>query len=49
MPEELAIKEARYKKLWIVQLGQQMAILPPFEDVFRVTRRGLRDAGLITR
>jgi len=49
MSDELAIKEARYKKLWSVRLGQQMATLPPFEDVFRATRRCLRDAGLITR
>ena len=49
MSEELATKEARYKKLWTVRLSQQMATLPPFEDVFRATRRSLRDAGLITR
>ncbi|MBN2192464.1 MAG: nucleotidyl transferase AbiEii/AbiGii toxin family protein [Polyangiaceae bacterium] len=46
---EIAVKEARYRKLWSVRLGQQMARLPPFEDVFRATRRSLRDAGLITR
>ena len=49
MSDELATKEARYKKLWTVRLGQQMATLPPFDDVFRATRRSLRDAGLITR
>ena len=49
MSDELAIKEARYRKLWSVRLGQQMATLPPFEDVFRATRRSLRDAGLITK
>jgi predicted nucleotidyltransferase component of viral defense system len=49
MSEELAIKEARYKKLWAVRLGLQMAMLPPFEDVFRTMRRSLRDAALITR
>ena len=49
MSEELAIKEARYEKLWSVRLGQQMATLPPFDNVFRATRRNLRDAGLITR
>ncbi len=47
MSVELAIKEARYKKLWSVRLGQQMVTLPPFEDVFRATRRSLRDARLI--
>lgn len=47
MSDELATKEARYKKLWSVRLGQQMVTLPPFEDVFRATRRSLRDARLI--
>lgn len=49
MSDELATKEGRYKKLWSIRLGQQMATLPPFEDVLRATRRSLRDAGLITR
>ena len=49
MSDELAIKEARYKKLWAIRLGQQMAKLPPFDDVFRATRRSLREAGLIPR
>jgi len=49
MTAELATKEARYKKLWAVRLGQQMATLPPFDDVFRAVRRSLRDAGLIAR
>ncbi len=49
MSDELAIKEARYKKLWAIRLGQQMAKLPPYDDVFRATRRSLREAGLITR
>jgi hypothetical protein len=49
MSDELAAKEARYKKLWSVRLGRQMATLPPFDDVFRATRRSLRDAGLIVR
>jgi uncharacterized protein len=49
MTAELATKEARYKKLWAVRLGQQMATLPPFDDVFRAVRRGLRDAGLVKR
>jgi hypothetical protein len=47
MSDELATKEARYRKLWSVRLGQQMVTLPPFEDVFRATRRSLRDARLI--
>jgi len=45
----LATKEARYKKLWAVRLSQQMAALPPFDDVFRAVRRSLRDAGLVER
>lgn len=31
MTAELATKEARYKRLWAVRLGLQMATLPPFE------------------
>ena len=49
MTAELATKEARYKKLWAVRLGPQMAELPAFEDAFRGVRRRLRDAGLIER
>jgi hypothetical protein len=49
MTAELATKEARYKKLWAVRLGQKMATLPPFDDVFRAVRRSLRDAGLVER
>jgi len=46
---ELSTKEARYKKLWAVRLGQQMASLPPFDDVFQAVRRSLREAGLVER
>ncbi len=46
MAEALAAKEPRYRKLWTIRLGQQMATLPPFESVYRVVRRHLRDAGL---
>jgi len=49
MTTELATKEARYRKLWSLRLGQQMATLPPFDDVFRAVRRNLRDATLIER
>ena len=49
MTAELATKEARYKKLWAVRLGQQISTLPPFDDVFRAVRRSLRDAGLVQR
>lgn len=49
MTAEVATKEARYRKLWAVRLGQQMVRLPPFDDVFRAVRRSLRDAGLVER
>ena len=49
MGEEFEKKEARYKKLWTTRLGSQMAVLPPFEDVFRAVRRSLRAAGMIRR
>lgn len=49
MTAELATKEARFEKLWTLRLGQQMATLPPFDDVFRAVRRSLRDAGLVER
>lgn len=49
MTAELATKEARYEKLWNVRLEQQMATLPPFDEVFRAVRRSLRAAGLIER
>lgn len=49
MTAELKSKEARYKKLWAIRMGQQMATLPPFDDVFRAVRRKLRDAGLVER
>jgi predicted nucleotidyltransferase component of viral defense system len=49
MTAELAAKHARYEKLWTVRLGQQMATLPPFDEVFRTVRRSLRRAGLIER
>lgn len=49
MTDELATKEARYEKLWAVRLGQQMATLPPFENVFRAVRRSLREARLVER
>ena len=49
MTAELATKEARYNKLWAIRLGQQIATLPPFEDVFRAVQRSLREAGLVER
>ncbi len=49
MGEEFDKKEARYKKLWNVRLGSQMALLPPFDDVYRSVRRAMRAAGLVKR
>jgi predicted nucleotidyltransferase component of viral defense system len=39
-------KEARLRALWSGRLANQMASLPPFEEVFRVVRRTLRQANL---
>ena len=49
MSEELARKEARYKKLWSARLGAQMAELPPFDDIYRSVCRNLRAAGVMDR
>lgn len=49
MSEDLAKKEARYRKLWSVRLGAQMAALPPFNDVYRAVCRTLRAAGMMDR
>jgi uncharacterized protein len=42
----LARKEARLRTLWNTRLAHQMAALPPFEQVFRQTRRIFRQANL---
>jgi len=47
MSEEFKKKEARYEKLWSPRLGSQLAVLPPFDDVFRSVRSSLRAAELI--
>jgi len=39
-------KEARLKALWSARLANQMAVLPPFDQVFREIRRVLRQANL---
>jgi len=39
-------KEARLKALWSARLANQMAVLPPFDQVFREIRRVLRQAKL---
>jgi len=49
MGDELARKEKRFRKLWEVRLGAQMAHLPRFEEVYRSVRRSLRAAGLSGR
>lgn len=41
-------KEKRYEKLWSIRLAAQMAELPEFEDVYRIVKRALRQAGLLT-
>jgi predicted nucleotidyltransferase component of viral defense system len=49
MEEELARKEARYRKLWSLRLDAQMAQLPAFEEVYRSVCRTLRAAGVMER
>jgi predicted nucleotidyltransferase component of viral defense system len=44
--EGILKKEARLKALWSARLANQMAVLPPFEQVFREIRRALRQANL---
>lgn len=47
--KEFSAKEARYKKLWQVRLGTQMAELPAFDTVYRSVKRALRQAGISAR
>ena len=44
--EAIIKKEARLKALWSARLSNQMAVLPPFDQVFRELRRVLRQADL---
>jgi predicted nucleotidyltransferase component of viral defense system len=44
--EAILKKEARLKALWSARLANQMAMLPPFDQVFRELRRALRQANL---
>lgn len=46
MQEAIIKKEARLKALWCARLANQMAMLPPFDQVFREIRRVLRQADL---
>lgn len=42
----LLVKESRYQKLWAARLANQMTVLPPFEEVFRVVKRAFRQLGV---
>ena len=44
--EAICKKEARLKALWSARLSNQMAVLPPFDQVFREFRRALRQSNL---
>jgi predicted nucleotidyltransferase component of viral defense system len=44
--EAIIQKEARLKALWSARLSNQMAVLPPFDQVFREFRRAVRQADL---
>lgn len=46
LQEAILKKEDRLKAVWRVRLANQMATLPPFEEVFRELRRELRQAYL---
>jgi predicted nucleotidyltransferase component of viral defense system len=46
---EFRAKETRYRELWQVRLGPQMARLPEFDAVCRAVRRALRQGGFIGR
>jgi hypothetical protein len=43
--DRITAKEARLKSLWDSRLGHQMEGLPPYDEVFRIVRRELRQAG----
>jgi len=46
LQEAINKKEARLKALWSTRLSNQMAVLPPFDQVFRELRRALRQSRL---
>jgi hypothetical protein len=46
LQEAILRKEPRLKALWSARLANQMAALPPFDQVFRELRRALRKAEL---
>jgi len=43
--DRIIAREARLKSLWNSRLGHQMEALPPDDEVFRIVRRELRQAG----
>lgn len=45
--DEFSRKENRFKKLWKIRLSSQMESIPEFDNVYRVVRRKLRQAGLL--
>jgi len=45
--DEFLRKENRFKKLWKIRLSSQMESIPEFDNVYRVVRRKLRQAGLL--
>jgi len=45
LEERILAKEARLRALWAGRLGHQIEVVPEFNEVFRVVRRALRQAG----
>ena len=45
LKESILAKEVRLKALWVGRLGHQIEVVPEFDEVFRVVRRKLRQAG----
>jgi hypothetical protein len=43
--DRILAKEARLNALWNGRLGHQMEALPQYDEVFRIVRRELRQAG----
>lgn len=45
--EEFLKKEVRLKKLWQDRLSPQVSTLPEFDQVWRIVKRELRQAGFL--
>ena len=45
LEERILAKEVRLRALWAGRLGHQIEVVPEFNEVFRVVRRALRQAG----